>query len=163
MVTGALFGGRRYNELPAVHNFSTGIGIAIAIGISMITWVFAPWIAMIYTYSGESAHLAPAIVAFLQTMCFFYPFVPPGVMSSSLFQGTGRGLDSLVQSLLRNLVFIGVFAYLLAIVLGWGESGVWWGIVAGNILGGLVSYTWARFYVNRLNRCRKSRPEPALD
>jgi Na+-driven multidrug efflux pump len=29
-------------------------------------------------------------------------------------------------------IFIAVFAYLFGIVLGFGEHGVWWGIVAGK-------------------------------
>jgi Na+-driven multidrug efflux pump len=83
-------------------------------------------------------------------MCFFYPFIPPGVMSGSIFQATGRGMASLVMTVLRNLVFIAVFAYLFGIVLGFGEHGVWWGIVAGDILGGTVSFIWARYYISRL-------------
>jgi Na+-driven multidrug efflux pump len=83
-------------------------------------------------------------------MCFFYPFVPPGVMSGSIFQATGRGMASLVMTVLRNLVFIAVFTYLFGIVLGYGEHGVWWGIVAGDILGGTVAYLWARYYISRL-------------
>jgi Na+-driven multidrug efflux pump len=71
-------------------------------------------------------------------------------MSGSIFQATGRGMASLVMTVLRNLIFIAVFAYLFGIVLGYGEHGVWWGIVAGDILGGTVAYLWARHYISRL-------------
>jgi len=43
-----------------------------------------------------------------------------------------------------------IFAYILAIPLNMGERGVWWGIVAGDIVGGIVAYVWARFYIKRL-------------
>ena len=59
-------------------------------------------------------------------------------------------MTSLVISFLRNLAFIAVFAYLLGIVLGFGEHGVWWGIVAGDIICGTVAYLWARYYISRL-------------
>jgi Na+-driven multidrug efflux pump len=59
-------------------------------------------------------------------------------------------MTSLVMTVPRNLVFIAVFAYLFGIVFGHGEHGVWWGIVAGDILGGIVSFTWARIYISRL-------------
>ena len=114
------------------------------------TYLFARQIAVIFTYSPESAHLAPEIAAFLAIMCFFYPFIPPGVMSGSIFQATGRGVSSLIMTVLRNLVFIAVFSYLFGIVLGFGEHGVWWGIVAGDILGGTVAFLWARTYISRL-------------
>lgn len=152
-VGGAAYGGRHYAKLPIIHGFSVSFGIAIGIAVSIITWLFAPQIATIFTYTAEGAHLAPSIAAFLGTMCFFYPFVSPGIMSSAIFQGTGRGMTSLVLSLLRNLVFIAVFAYFLGIVAGFGEYGIWWGIVAGDILGGTVAYIWARVFISRLVAC----------
>ncbi|MDD1680618.1 MAG: MATE family efflux transporter [Methanoregula sp.] len=149
-VAGAAYGARKFERIRTVHTFSIKLGIAIALIVSAITYLFARQIAVIFTYSPDSAHLAPEIAAFLAIMCFFYPFVPPGVMSGSIFQATGRGMASLVMTVLRNLIFIAVFAYLFGIVLGYGEHGVWWGIVAGDILGGTVAYLWARHYISRL-------------
>jgi Na+-driven multidrug efflux pump len=95
-------------------------------------------------------YLVPTIAAFLQVMCLFYFFMPPGVMSSSIFQGVGKGTTSLVFTLLREIVFVTISAYVLAVVLGYGEQGVWWGIVIGNIIGSVVAYACARLYINRL-------------
>lgn len=149
-VGGAAYGARKYEHLKTAHTFSVGLGVVIAIAMSVITWLIAPQIALIFTYSPESAHLAPGIVVFLQIMCFFYPFVPPGIMSGSIFQGTGKGMTSLAISVLRNLLFIALFTWALAIPMGMGEAGVWWGIVAGDTLGGIVGYLWARLYIARL-------------
>jgi len=151
-VAGAAFGGRRYEKLPIILNYSVKTGLMVAISLSVITWVFANQIASIFTYSPESIHLAPSIAAFLATMCFFYPFVPPGIMSGSLFQGVGKGITSLTLNVFRNLLFIAVFAYLFGIVLGYGEHGIWWGIVAGDILGGTLAIIWAKVYLSRLLR-----------
>jgi Na+-driven multidrug efflux pump len=149
-VAGAAYGARKFENIRVAHTFSITLGIAIALFISALTYIFARQIAVIFTYSADSAHLAPEIAAFLAVMCFFYPFIPPGVMSGAVFQATGRGMASLVMTVLRNLVFIAVFAYLFGIVLGYGEHGVWWGIVAGDILGGTVAFLWARYYISRL-------------
>jgi len=151
-VAGAAFGGRRYEKLPVILNYSVKTGLMVAISLSVITWLFSNQIATIFTYSPESIHLAPSIAAFLATMCFFYPFVPPGIMSGSLFQGVGKGMTSLALNIFRNLLFIAVFAYLFGIVLGYGEHGIWWGIVAGDILGGTLAFIWARVYLSRLLR-----------
>jgi len=149
-VAGAAYGARKFGRIRTAHTFSIMLGIAIALVTSAITYIFARQIALIFTYSPDSAHLAPEIAAFLAIMCIFYPFIPPGVMSGSIFQATGRGMTSLVITVLRNLVFIAVFAYLFGIVLGFGEHGIWWGIVAGDILGGTVAFFWARYYISRL-------------
>lgn len=151
-VAGAAYGARKFENIRETHSFSILLGVAIALCISAITWIFSSQIATIFSYSPESVHLLPEIAAFLATMCLFYPFVPPGLMSSSVFQATGKGMTSLAISVLRNLVFIALFAYLLGIVMGFGEHGVWWGIVAGDICGGTVAYLWARVYISRLIR-----------
>lgn len=151
-VTGAAYGGRHFEKFPVIHTFSIMLGIGIAIAISILTWLFASQISFIFTYSAEGAHLAPAIASFLATMCIFYPFVPPGIMSSSIFQGTGRGISSLILNVLRNMVFMASSAYLLGVVFGLGEHGVWYGIVIGDILGGIVGFIWVRIYISRLMR-----------
>lgn len=149
-VAGAAFGGRKYEKLPIILNYSVKTGLIIAISVSIVTWLFSSQIASIFTYSPESVRLAPSIAAFLGTMCFFYPFVSPGIMSGFLFQGVGKGITSLILNIFRNFVFIAVFAYFFGIVLGFGEHGIWWGIVAGDILGGILGYAWARLYLSKL-------------
>ncbi|MFH0967982.1 MAG: MATE family efflux transporter [Methanobacteriota archaeon] len=151
-VTGAAYGGRRYEKFIIIHNFSIVFGMVIAVCLSLITWVFSSQISFIFTYSPESAYLAPSIATFLTIMCLFYPFVPLGIMSSSIFQGTGRGVSSLILNILRNMVFMVSSAYLLGVTLGFGEHGVWYGIVVGDILGGIVGYAWARIYIRHLMR-----------
>ena len=159
-VTGASYGARLYTRLRVIQRFSVGVGVAITLLISVMTYVFSQQIAFLFTYAPESAHLAPSIAAFLATMCFFYPFVPPGIMSGSIFQGMGRGVNSLIVSLLRNLLFIALSAYILGVVLGMGEHGVWWGIVIGDVLGGLLGYAWAWYYIRRLIALPGAAAEP---
>lgn len=149
-VAGAAYGARNYEKLSVVHTFAIQVGFGVSIVISAITWLFAPWITTIFTYTEGSAYLAPMIALFLQTMCLFYPAAPLSIMSSAVFQATGKGMTSLVINILRNLVFIALFAWIFAIYFGLGEQGAWWGIVAGNILAGVISIIWARLYISRL-------------
>ncbi|QSZ67808.1 MATE family efflux transporter [Methanofollis aquaemaris] len=151
-VSGAAYGARKYDRLRVAHSFAVRSGILIGLGLSLLTWFLAPFISWIFTYSAESAHLAGGITAFLMTMCFFFPFIAPGMMSAGIFEGTGKGIFALAVEFLRNLVFIALAVWVLGVVLGFGEVGVWWGIVAGNILGGIVGYLWARLYISRLIR-----------
>jgi Na+-driven multidrug efflux pump len=90
------------------------------------------------------------MIAFMQVMCLFYPFVSPGIMSACLFQGAGKGLTSLFLNMLRDVVLITMMAFVLRVVLGRGEQGIWWGIVFGNVVGGVLSFLWARMYISRM-------------
>jgi putative MATE family efflux protein len=149
-VVGAAYGARHFEKIRVAHTFSIIFGLAIALAISILTGIFAYPIASVFSYSPESAHLYPAIAAFIGVMCFFYPFVPLGLLSSSLFQGVGKGPTSLFLTFMRSLVFAAVFAYLFAIPMGMGEQGVWWGIVAGEVAGGLLAFVWARLYLSKM-------------
>jgi putative MATE family efflux protein len=151
-VAGAAYGAREYPKIRIILQYSVTIGVLIALATSALTYLLAPQITGLFTYTPESAPLAPGFILFFQTMCLFYPFIPLGMFSSSVFQGTGHGLTSLVINILRNLAFIAIFAYLLGVVLGFGVFGVYMGIVAGNILGGTVGYLWARAFIKRLLR-----------
>jgi putative MATE family efflux protein len=153
-IAGAAFGARSYEKIRVAHTYAVEIGILVALATSAITWLFANQIAAIFTYTAEGAHLAPSIAAFLAVMCLFYPFIPPGLMSASVFQGVGKGMTSLFLTMLRGLVFNALFAYLFAFVLSIGEHGVWWGIVAGEVLGGIMAWIWARVYLARLIRSK---------
>ncbi|MBP2133382.1 putative MATE family efflux protein [Methanomicrobium sp. W14] len=154
-VVGANYGAGNYENIKLALNYSLKIGVIIGICTSAFTWYFAPQITAVFTYSSESAYLVPSFIAFLQTMFIFYPFVAPGIMSSSVFQGTGHGVTSFVINLFRNLVFIALFAYILGEVVGLGEHGVWYGIVLGDICGGILAYTWASLYLRVLLKHEK--------
>lgn len=162
-VAGVAFGSRRYKNLSVSHHYSIKVGFIIALITGVLTFIFARYIAMVFAYSPQSAYLAPTIAAFLQVMCFFFIFMPPGVMSSSIFQAVGKGTTSLTLTVLRELVFATLFAYIFAIPLGMGQQGVWWGIVAGNIFGGINAYIWARLYIKRLKKHLKSKENPPED
>ncbi|MGB9845510.1 MATE family efflux transporter [Methanothermobacter tenebrarum] len=151
-VAGVAYGARKYKNLSIAHSYSIKIGMLVAIATSILTFILAPYISMIFTYSPQTSHLSPLITEFLRTMCLFYIFIPPGLMSNSIFQGMGKGTTSLILTIIRQLLFIVIFAYILAIIFNLGQKGAWWGIVAGDIVGSTIAYLWARIYINRLQR-----------
>ncbi|MDI9624490.1 MAG: MATE family efflux transporter [Methanothermobacter sp.] len=151
-VAGVAYGARKYDNLSEAHDYSTKLGILIATIMSILTFILAPYISIIFTYSPKMSHLAPVITEFLRVMCLFYIFMPPGLMSNSIFQGVGKGMTSLILTVIRQLLFIVIFAYILAIIFNFGQRGAWWGIVIGDIIGSSIAYLWARIYINRLQR-----------
>jgi putative MATE family efflux protein len=149
-VIGAAFGARKYGNLSIAQGYAIRLGIMIAGAMAAIIFIFAPEIALLFTYSESTAYLTPRIASFLRVISLLLVFIPAGMMSLSVFQGTGRGFTSLVINIFRSLAFVAVFVVLFGIVLGYGETGVWFGIVLGNILGSTVAYLWARVYIRRL-------------
>ncbi|MDY9922760.1 MATE family efflux transporter [Methanobacterium sp.] len=155
-VAGASYGSKRYDNVSTVLNYSGKLAIGVALITGLIIYVFALNIASIFAYSSESAFMAPSIAAFLQVMCLFLIVVSLGIIASSIFQGMGKGLTSLILTVIREVLFISVFAYTFSIILGLGEHGVWWGIVIGSVFGNSIAYIWAWKYIDRLKKNYKT-------
>ena len=151
-VSGAAYGARNYKNLSNALSYSTKLGVGIALVTATISYVFAENIACIFTYSAQSAFMAPSIASFLQVMFLFYLPVPLGINASSVFLGVGKGVTSLILTVLREVILISFFAYLFAFTLGFGSQGVWWGLVIGGGIGCIIAYVYAKIFVKRLKR-----------
>jgi putative MATE family efflux protein len=151
-VTGAAYGACEYKKLDIAHIYALKIGIVIETAIAIATFIFAPVITLAFTVSSDMAHLGNDITTFLRIICIYYPATAFGMLSSSLFQGVGKGLYSLIVTILRTIILIVPLAWILGITLGWGLVGAWWGLVVANIIGSAITFIWAKLYVNGLLR-----------
>ena len=145
-VTGAAYGARAYTRMEFALRYAVRLGLGIGLGLAAATFAFAPQIAALFTASGAASEFAPELTTYLQVMSLVYPMVGFGLFSSSFFQGTGLGARSLTITVLQNVVLSILFALLFAVELGFGLSGVWWGVAAGNAVGAVLGYAWARRY-----------------
>jgi len=149
-VTGAAFGKHSFENVQISHTYATKIGLIIEVIIAAATFIFAPYISAIFTQAEGAAHIATDLTTFLRIISIFYPTVSLGMLSSSMFQGVGRGNDALLVTLLRTLILTPIFAVLFAFTFDMGLTGIWWGLVVGNIIGSVVAFVWARLYISRL-------------
>lgn len=151
-VTGAAYGARDMEKLEAAYLYGIKIGVGIEIVVAVSTAIFAPQIAYLFTYSEGSASLYSELVNFLRWMVLFYITTPLGMLTSSMFNGIGKGERALTVTVLRTIVLQIAMAYLFAMVLDFGLTGVWMGIVTGNVTAALISFTWGRFTVSHLKK-----------
>jgi putative MATE family efflux protein len=151
-VSGAAYGARDYLKMEIGHLYAIKLGFGIGCVIAVLTFIFAPQIALAFTFSEGAAHLYDELVFFIRVICIFYPTTALGMFSSALFQGTGKGINALIVTLLRTIVLTVAVSYGLAVVAGWGLHGVWWGLVIGNVIGSLTAFAWARLYTKNLKK-----------
>jgi len=118
--------------------------------IAVATFIFAPQIAAVFTQAEAAAHIAPDLTIFLRIICLLYPTISFGMLSSSVFQGTGKGLNALLVTVLRTLILTPLLAVIFAFNLGLGLVGIWWGLVVANTIGVKVAFSWVRLYIRGL-------------
>jgi len=153
-VTGAAFGARDYVKLNNAYLYAIQIGLVIELAVGLLTFVFAPQIAGLFTLAEETVRIRADLIVFLRMMCIYYPTTAFGILSSSMFQGTGKGLYSLIVTLIRTIVLATPLAYIFAVILDIKLKGVWWGIVAGNVIAGFIAFIWGRIFIRRLLKTR---------
>lgn len=92
---------------------------------------------------------------YIQIRSLEFAFI--GVMQVTLgaFRGAGNTKTAMAFSVLSLWVIRVPLVYLLAFPLGLGATGIWIGITAGSIVGGIASFawftrgTWAEAYIDR--------------
>ena len=151
-VVGANYGARKYEEILVAHRYSMKIGILFGFIAAIVVYIFAPHIVSAFAYAGTSTRLSPQLIAFLSVIIIYFPTMGYGCTSTFVFQGTGNGVTAMFQTILRETVFTLAFAILLAIVLGYGEYGAWWGIILGELVVNTITMIWADLHIKRLIR-----------
>ncbi len=150
-VAGASYGARNYQKLQDSFFYTLKLGLMVSTVMAIIFYFFAPQISMLFAYS-SSASLAPRIAVLIQIMIIFIYSVCLGMVSAMMFQGVGKGFTSLFLTFIRALLLEVVFSYIFGVVMGMGEQGIYYGVVTGGFIGGIISFIWANFYLRRLKR-----------
>ena len=149
-IVGANFGAKQFENIKLAHHYSMKLAFLIAVLTGVLIYVFAPQIVMLFSYSTNSAHLADSMVGFLRVMTFYYLFMAFGAPSTFLFQGVGKGLTAMFQTVQRTVIFSIICSYIFAIPMAMGEHGVWYGIVVGQAIATIITFIWSKEYVKRL-------------
>jgi putative MATE family efflux protein len=151
-VTGAAYGARDVEKLNTGYLYGIKIGFLMEVAVAVLILVFAHPLAFLFTYSKSAASIFSSLVTAFRTLVWFLPTVPFGMLTSSMFQGIGKGENSLAVTVFRTLIMQVFFAYIFGVTLQFGLVGVWWGIVLGNVIASFVSFLWGRLAIKALQK-----------
>lgn len=149
-VIAANYGARNYMNIKIAHRYAMKISIIIAVIVAILTNVFAGDIASVFASGGSSVRIAPELTSFLSWIVIYYPTMAVGVASTYVFQGIGKGITAMFQTILRETGFTIFFAVLFAVFLGYGVWGAWMGIVLGEIVSNNITMIWADYVIKKL-------------
>jgi len=155
-VTGAAFGAHSYEKLNTTYMYAIKFGFVIEILVGIGIFVLAPLITAVFTTSPDAVRIQSDLEMFLKITCFFYPGAAFGIASSAMFQGTGKGTYALIATLLRTIVLTIVLALISTYYFNAGIIGIWWALVAANLIGSAISFAWGKIYIHKLQTLGKS-------
>jgi Na+-driven multidrug efflux pump len=134
-------GARLYGRVRATILTALGNGLTLMAGGSLLVWLFAEPLMGLFT--GDRTVTAMGTV-YLRIVAFVFPAYVILYLNSFALQGLQRPRFALLLGLLRQFVAPVPVFWLLAMVLGWGVSGVWWGILLVNWLATALSLLYVR-------------------
>ena len=149
-VIAANYGAKNYENIKIAHRYAMKISMVFAFAVAILTNVFAADIASIFASSGSSVRIASELTSFLQWIVIYYPTMAVGVASTYVFQGIGKGITAMFQTIMRETGFTIFFAVLLGVVLNYGVWGAWMGIVLGEIVSNNITLIWADWQIKKL-------------
>ena len=75
--------------------------------------------------------------------------MPFGIMAGNLFQSMGKGTIALFFTILRSAILEIIFAGLFGFILGLKDIGIYAGLVCGMSVGSILSYLYLNFYLKK--------------
>ncbi|WP_407415714.1 MATE family efflux transporter [Methanobrevibacter sp.] len=151
-VSGSAFGARNGDYLSRAHKYGSKFGLALGTVITLILVIFATPLATIFAYTPETAGLVPGIALYLQVACPTLILTGIGIPSSFFYQGIGRGIYSLMFTILREIIFVVPLIYILVFIFNFGLVGIWLGLCIGRAIASVLNYIFARYEIKRLRK-----------
>ena len=151
-VSGSAYGARNGDYLSRTHTYGVKFGLALGTVITLILVVFATPLATIFAYTPETANLVPGIAQYLQIACPCLILTGIGIPSSFFYQGIGKGIYSLMFTILREIIFVVPLIYVFVFIFNWNLVGVWLGLCIGRAIASIINYLFARDEIKIIRR-----------
>ena len=148
-VFGSAFGAKNGDYLSRAHKYGSKFGLALGTVITLVLVLFATPLSTIFAYTPETANLVPGIALYLQVACPTLILTGIGIPSSFFYQGIGKGIYSLMFTILREIIFVVPLIILFVYVIHLDLLGIWLGLCIGRALASIINYIFARYEVKR--------------
>lgn len=140
-IMGYNYGAKNKKRLLSAFKYSVIIAIIIMSLGTLLFWIYPEWLLYLFSATDEVLKIGtPA----LRIISLHFVIAAVGIMVSTLFQAVGKGVRSLVMSVMRQLVLILPIAYVLSFV---GLEYIWYAFFfaeIGSLTCGII------FYINLL-------------
>lgn len=149
-VAGVAYGAKEYDKVKTTCHYGIKISLMIATIITVLIVLFAPQLAMLFTYNQANNGLYNLIIDVLRIVSVFLVVTPVGGICAMVFQGMGKGTISLLLTIVRELVFVVLLSYLFGILLNFGVNGVLNGFIMGLIIGSAISLIVFELFIRKV-------------
>lgn len=142
-IFGALYGARKGKTIQEVFNFTHIIGFVGSLIIGILTAVFANQLALLFGGAGLNTQIANVTVL----LSFYVIFSSLSIISGFIFQSYGKGIYSLLFTLFKQIILTLICIF---IFISLKDTGVYYGIIVANLIGGIIEILVAYKYTRKI-------------
>lgn len=135
-ILSASFGMKDKDRVKNAFSYGLKVSVIMMVVLAVITFLIAPYIAQFMTLSADSIRLRSSITEMLIVCTLFFPAFSLIHASASLLQSMGRGITSLILTVIRNAAIAIAYATLSVYSIA---SYMWWGMTICEIIFGIIA------------------------
>ena len=138
-IIGMFFGAKEFDKIKSISFYGIKSSLLITSISSVFLFIFAPSVVKIFTADLQIQNIS---IDYLRIMSLMFPFISVGLTIGRILQGLGRGMPSLIITIVRVIGLAGPLAYYFTFVLDKPVEWIWYSMFVSGILATTISVTW---------------------
>ena len=138
-IIGMFYGAKEFDKIKSISFYGIKSSLLITSISSVFLFIFAPIVVKIFTADLQIQNIS---IDYLRIMSLMFPFISVGLTIGRILQGLGRGMPSLIITIVRVIGLAGPLAYYFTFVLDKPVEWIWYSMFVSGILATTISVTW---------------------
>ncbi|MEC8705664.1 MAG: MATE family efflux transporter [Candidatus Neomarinimicrobiota bacterium] len=138
-IVGMFYGADEFEKIKSISLYGIKSSFLITTICSVFLFIFAPSVVKVFTMDTVIQKIS---IDYLRTISFLFPFISIGLTIGRILQGLGRGMPSLVITIVRVIGLAGPLAYFFTFVLDKPVEWIWYSMFISGIFATIISITW---------------------
>ena len=138
-IVGMFYGADEFEKIKSISLYGIKSSFLITTICSVFLFIFAPSVVKVFTMDTVIQKIA---IDYLRTISFLFPFISIGLTIGRILQGLGRGMPSLIITIVRVIGLAGPLAYFFTFVLDKPVEWIWYSMFISGIFATIISITW---------------------
>ena len=138
-IVGMFYGADEFEKIKSISFYGIKSSFLITTICSVFLFIFAPSVVKVFTMDTVIQKIS---IDYLRTISFLFPFISIGLTIGRILQGLGKGMPSLIITIVRVIGIAGPLAYFFTFVLDKPVEWIWYSMFISGIFATIISITW---------------------
>lgn len=138
-IVGMFYGADEFEKIKSISLYGIKSSFLITTICSVFLFIFAPSVVKVFTMDTVIQKIS---IDYLRTISFLFPFISIGLTIGRILQGLGKGMPSLIITIVRVIGLAGPLAYFFTFVLDKPVEWIWYSMFISGIFATIISITW---------------------